>query len=476
MSDVSGWDISSARQNLTPNEVDRASIQHAIAEAQLRLTTQQESEADKQELRSRVAVLSSLLAPIRRLPPKILVSIFLHPVLHTSISRGSTAARFGGRGLGPITAVSFHWRATALSTPEFWALFTITLPGNDNVARLLELYLERSKPCTLSIEIRAPYPSAAHPGVLKQLLDSCRRWTTLHLSVDSSQLSSFSPVRGHLQSLENFDLHVSRMGTREDLMEVVAADTFELAPKLSRLKLSMADNVVPALPLNQIMTLTVSSWKSLPFASECPNLIILSIPQDLQQATLPPCVTVPAPKILTIPSMLENLTAPNLEFLHIVAGRPLWTHAWFSSFIQRSACHPHTLHLDEVVMTASDLLAVLPLIPTVHSLILRSLRPNAITDKLLAGLTVTESSSSPPLLPALINLSVTGSYLFSNTALLEMLESRVNFQQSIQRVKLQLTHRHFSEVELDRVRPLRRDAVLFSLKCLDADKQYTRII
>jgi hypothetical protein len=259
-------------------------------------------------------------------------------------------------------------------------------------------------------------------------------------------------------------------------MKVVAADAFELAPKLSRLKLSMADNVVPALPLNQITTLTVSSWKSLPFASECPNLIILSIPQDLQQATLPPRVTVPAPKILTIPSMLENLTAPNLEFLHIVAGRPLWTHAWFSSFIQRSACHPHTLHLDEVVMTASDLLAVLPLIPTVHSLILRSLRPNAITDKLLAGLTVTESSSSPPLLPALTNLSVTGSYLFSNTALLEMLESRVTFQQSTERVKLQLKHRHFSEVELDRARALRRDAVLFSLKCLDADKQYTRII
>ncbi|KAJ7908364.1 hypothetical protein B0H13DRAFT_2016627 [Mycena leptocephala] len=259
-------------------------------------------------------------------------------------------------------------------------------------------------------------------------------------------------------------------------MEVVAADAFELAPKLSGLKLSMADNIVPALPLNQITTLTVSSWNTLPFASECPNLIILSIPHDFREATLSPRVIVTAPKILTIPFMLENLTAPNLEFLHIVAGRPLWTHTWFSSFIQRSACRPHTLQLDEVVITASDLLSVLPLIPTVHSLILRSLRPNAITDKLLAGLTVKESSSSPPLLPALTNLSLTGSYLFSTTALLEMLESRVNFQQSIQRVKLQLTHRHFSEVELDRARPLQRDAVLFSLKCLDADKQYTRII
>ncbi|KAJ7829363.1 hypothetical protein B0H13DRAFT_2289754 [Mycena leptocephala] len=468
-------DISSARQNLFPNEVDRAPIQHAIAEAQLRLTTQQDSEADAQELRSRIAVLSSLLAPIRRLPPKILASIFLHPVLHTSISRGSQAAGFGGRG-GQITDVSFHWRAIALSTPEFWALFTITLPGNDNVARRLELYLERSKPCTLSIEIRAPYSGAVHPGILKQLLDSCGRWTTLHLSVNSSQLSLFSPVRGHLQSLENFDLHVSRIGTSEDLMEVVAADAFELAPKLSGLKLSMADNIVPALPLNQITTLTVSSWNTLPFASECPNLIILSIPHDFREATLSPRVIVTAPKILTIPFMLENLTAPNLEFLHIVAGRPLWTHTWFSSFIQRSACRPHTLQLDEVVITASDLLSVLPLIPTVHSLILRSLRPNAITDKLLAGLTVKESSSSPPLLPALTNLSLTGSYLFSTTALLEMLESRVNFQQSIQRVKLQLTHRHFSEVELDRARPLQRDAVLFSLKCLDADKQYTRII
>ncbi|KAF7326563.1 Nadh:flavin oxidoreductase nadh oxidase [Mycena venus] len=481
MSDVSGWDLSSARQNLIPDEVDRASIQEAIAEAQVRLTSQQDSEADAQELRSRIAVLSSLLAPIRRLPPKILAVIFLHPVLHSSVSRGSIASGLGGwgldgRGLGPIPAVSSHWRATALSTPEFWALFTITLPGNDNIARLLELYLERSKPCTLAIEIRAPYPDPVHPGILKQLLDSCGRWTTLHLSVNSSHLSLFSPVRGHLQSLENFDLHVSRMGTREDLMKVVTSDAFELAPKLSLLKLSMADNVVPTLPLTQITTFTVSSWNTLSFASECPNLFILSIPQDLHSATPLPRVVVTAPKLLTFPSMLENLTAPNLEFLHIVAGRPLWTHSWFSSFIERSACRPHTLQLDEVVITVTDLLAILSLIPTVHSLIVRSLRPNAVTDKLLARLTVTESSSSPVLLPVLTNLSLTGSYLFSNTALLEMLESRVNFGQPIQRVKLQLTHRQFSEVELGRARAVQRDAVLFSLKCLDVDKQYIRII
>ncbi|KAJ7199832.1 hypothetical protein GGX14DRAFT_572544 [Mycena pura] len=410
MSDVSGWDISSARQNLTPNEVDRASIQHAIAEAQLRLTTPQESEANAQELRSRIAMLSSMLAPIRRLPPRILASKFIHPVLHTSVSRGSLPAHFGGRGLGPITAVSFHWRTTALSTPEFWTLFTITLPGNDNVARLLELYLERSKPCA--------------------------RWTTLHLSVDSSQLSLFSPVRGQLQSLKNFDLHVSRIGTREELMEVVVADAFELAPKLSHLKLFMADNVVPALPLNQIRTLTVSSWNALLFASECPNLIILAIPHDFREATPPPRVTVAALNILTKISQ------------HTISN---------SSKLLRSldTCMVPLLHPAICVSSAHTVS------PSPH--------PNRPLSRPL-------SSSSPPLLPALTNLSLTGSYLFSNAALLEMLESRVNFQQSIQRVRLQLTHRHFSEVELDRARALQRDMVLFSLNCLDADKQYTKII
>ncbi|KAJ6536948.1 hypothetical protein B0H19DRAFT_1079347 [Mycena capillaripes] len=475
---LSQWDLSATRQNLIPDTVDRNSIQQVIDEAELRLATRQDSEVDAQELRSRIAVLSSLLAPIRRLPTKILTSIFLHPVLHTSISRGSSASGFGGRGLGPITAVSYHWRTTALSTPQFWSLFTISLPGNDNVARLLELYLERSKPCTLSLEIRAPYPRPVHHGILKQLLDSCGRWSTLHLSIDASHFSLFSPVRGHLQSLETLDLHVSRMGTIEQLMELVEGDAFELAPKLSKLRLSLSDNVAPALPLSQITTLTVSNWKSLRFVSECPNLTTLSVHQDLDSANPPPRVIVIARTLLTFPSMLENITAPSLEFLHLGAGRlrPSWKSAWFSSFIQRSECRPHTLQLDEVVITATDLLAVLPLIPTVQSLILRSLRPNAVTDKLLAGLIAKDSSSSQLLLPALTNLSLKGSYLFTNTALLDMLESRVNLQPPIQRIKLQLTQRQFSEEQLDRVRALQRNTVLFSLKCLHADKQYTKVV
>ncbi|KAJ7191662.1 hypothetical protein GGX14DRAFT_481235 [Mycena pura] len=380
MSNPPGLSQSAIKQNIIPDT------------AELRLATHQDSEADAsgtplEELRSRIEVLSSLLAPIHRLPPKILASIFLDPVLHASVPRGSLTSGFGGRGLGPITAVSSHWRTTALSTPQFWSRFTILLPGNDNVARLLELYLERSKPCTLSLEIRAPHPGPVHHGILKQLLDSCGRWSTLHLSTDSSQLSLFSSARGHLQSLKILDLRarVSPMDSIAQMMEEVEGDAFELAPKLSMLR-------------------------------QCPNLTTLSATHDFtgRAADYPPYMpaSVTAHTLSTFPFMLEFITAPCLEDLHLASGGPSWTSAWFSSFIQRSGCHPHTLHLADVVIASTDLLAVLPLtvvfhsidnIPTVHSLILHSLRPHAVTDKLLAGLTAKESESSQPLLPALTN-------------------------------------------------------------------------
>ncbi|KAJ7203509.1 hypothetical protein GGX14DRAFT_461372 [Mycena pura] len=446
MSNPPGLSQSAMKQNIIPDTVDRDSIQQAIDEAELRLATHQDSEADAKELRSRIEVLSSLLAPIHRLPPKILASIFLDPVLHASVPRGSLTSGFGGRGLGPITAVSSHWRTTALSTPQFWSRFTILLPGNDNVARLLELYLERSNPCTLSLEIRAPHPGPVHHGILKQLLDSCGRWSTLHLSTDSSQLSLFSSARGHLQSLKILDLRarVSPMDSIAQMMEEVEGDAFELAPKLSMLR-------------------------------QCPNLTTLSATYDFRAADYPPYMpaSVTAHTLSTFPFMLEFITAPCLEDLHLASGGPSWTSAWFSSFIQRSGCHPHTLHLADVVIASTDLLAVLPLIPTVHSLILRSLRPHAVTDKLLAGLTAKESESSQPLLPALTNLSLRGSYLFTNTALLDMLESRVNFQPPIQRIKLRLTQRQFSDEQLDCVRALQRntsDMLAIQEKILSASR------
>ncbi|KAJ7625959.1 hypothetical protein FB45DRAFT_74094 [Roridomyces roridus] len=199
------WALSAARENLVPSDEQRASIEQAVAQLQHHLESQEDFE-NTHDLRRQIAVFSSLLAPIRRLPPEILSQIWIQPSLDTPAPRSSyiRLPRFSGRGTNPVLAVSFHWRAIAVSTPKFWASFYVDLLGTDNTARLLELYLERSKQCLLSIRISGGGP--VHPSILKQLIDSSERWVWIRLS--SSHLSLFSPIRGRLQALVALDLIV----------------------------------------------------------------------------------------------------------------------------------------------------------------------------------------------------------------------------------------------------------------------------
>ncbi|KAJ7625950.1 hypothetical protein FB45DRAFT_1005212 [Roridomyces roridus] len=138
------WALSAARENLIPSDEQRASIEQAVAQLQHHLESQEDFE-NTHDLRRQIAVFSSLLAPIRRLPPEILSQIWIQPSLDTPAPRSSyiRLPRFSGRGTNPVPAVSFHWRAIAVSTPKFWASFYVDLLGTDNTARLLELYLER---------------------------------------------------------------------------------------------------------------------------------------------------------------------------------------------------------------------------------------------------------------------------------------------------------------------------------------------
>ncbi|KAJ7115356.1 hypothetical protein C8R44DRAFT_223341 [Mycena epipterygia] len=467
MNDV-GYDMSSLRQNTIPDSAERVSISQAVSEAEAHLDALSSGPHDAehvQQLRRHIEVLSSRLAPIRRLPPEILSSIFIDPSLHTSISRG--AYSLAGRGLDPITAVSFHWRSTALSTPRFWSILTISLAGKDNVIHLLRLYLERSKSCPLSLEIRAV--DHVNESLLGALLDSCERWSILHLHMHPRYLSLFLPVRGKLASLEKLTLRASDINHMVGATNSVSiSDAFELAPRLSRLEVSsmIPDGMLPRLPLAQIKTLVTASH-FISFATRCPNLVDLSCTSASAENLSQPHVTTDARTLSVFPALLPDMTTPKLDYLHLVGGGRPWSSPQFSSFVKRSQLNLHTLVVDRVVIRGNDFLDLFPLLPTLQSLILRSLRPHALTDKVMRALTLADQA-----LPSLVDLSVSGSYIFTNAALLDMLDARP----SLQRIKLHLEHRAFGGEQLARLRALRDDGVWISVKCLNVDKQYVTMV
>ncbi|KAJ7625936.1 hypothetical protein FB45DRAFT_869074 [Roridomyces roridus] len=188
---------------------------------------------------------SSLLTPIRRLPPEILSKIMIQPTLHFPTSRDVNIGppNFMGRGTSPVAAVSFHWRATALSSPKTWATFLVNLHGNDNTLRFLELYLQRAKQCPLGISVSAPIRGSIPPGILKQIIDSSERWLEARFLLDSSQLSLFLPIRGRLQARTALDLEVYRQNENSPVhpnrpVDRTKADTrsFVFAPRLTFIK------------------------------------------------------------------------------------------------------------------------------------------------------------------------------------------------------------------------------------------------
>ncbi|KAJ7724573.1 hypothetical protein DFH07DRAFT_854724 [Mycena maculata] len=459
------------RQNILPDPVERISIQKSIYDAETSLSSLSAEQEDAAcEIRARISLLGSRLAPIRRLPPEILSSIFVDPSLHTSISRGTFL--LAGRGSDPVTAVSFHWRATALSTPHFWAIFSVSLCGTDNVMHLLQLYLNRSKNCALSLEIRVR-GSDVHPGILREILNGCERWATLRLDIVTPDLLSlFSPIRRRLRSLRQLSLQIG--GGFGAGVSIEGLDTFELAPNLSTLKLSLPDGVLPRVPFAQIKTLSISA-DFLPFAARFPNLSFLSVTGNPGEPSSP-IVTADVPSLSAHPAVLQGVTTPTLVHLHLSGGGTPWSSRQFEVFVQRSQFALRTLTLDNVRIRGKDVVHVLPLVPMVQSLTLQSLQPHAITEIVMRALT---RGDGPQSLPALTTLSLSGSYLFSTPTLLEMLESRISVDSHsapLRWVKLHLRHREFGAEQLDRLRALTRSGVSLSVKCLNADKQFVTML
>ncbi|KAJ7447568.1 hypothetical protein B0H11DRAFT_2290139 [Mycena galericulata] len=227
---------------------------------------------------------------------------------------------------------------------------------------------------------------------------------------------------------------------------------------------------VPRIPVSQIQSLTIS-YNCLPFAAKLPNLISLSCTTPASHSG-PPVSLVSLPSLTIHPTVMRSVTTPSLTQLHLISkDGAVCSPPQFASFVTRNHFSLHALILENVLIHANDLLDILPLVPTLQVLTLVTLRPNALTDRLMRTLAISVGSFEPQLLPTLTKLSVVGGYLFSNTTLLDMLESRASESAGrVRHVRLHLTQRQFKDEELDRLRALGRRGVWLAVECVNAEK------
>ncbi|KAJ7722436.1 hypothetical protein DFH07DRAFT_288186 [Mycena maculata] len=267
------------------------------------------------------------------------------------------------------------------------------------------------------------------------------------------------------------------------------------APKLREISfhyLSTVDKLLP-LPFHQIQELSIASASGeacdllLGVFSNLQTLII-GTSEQIYWHTLPPPQAREAVRKLVLRGddarrhsamdVLNVMNLPNLQELQLLDFANLDIPS-VVSHVQRSGSQIATLCLRNTQIRGKDLLDLLRALPTVETLTMTKLIPNAITDTVLKALISaphdTSHDTSQPteiILPSLTKVVLDGTYLFSTDALLTMLESRLaagNPCSALDVIDIALPNRLIGSCDLTRFANL-RDARFSRLICLDGDK------
>ncbi|KAK7051904.1 hypothetical protein R3P38DRAFT_2603082 [Favolaschia claudopus] len=474
------------RNNYTPLNTEKQAIRDSIEMARTRLDALQTQDllldSEAQSLSSYIAEYSSLLAPIRRLPVDLLRTIFLDPDIHKKkqqISYKSILTQYKPNRLG---AVCHHWRCVTLETATMWAAFEVFLnqPSRYSIDAL-RIALQRSQNALLSVSFQPVISlltiecSASDIEMLHEVLQHTERWAMVELPLNEGVLPHLSSAQGRLDHLHTLTVHnASKFDSVETLV-------FARAPRLRTLRIKgFPHRMLPAMPWSQLTRLCIDSGNDNPslyhhLFSQAQNIRHLSIRLErLNSETLPqlPILSPHLEKMIhhgPVPragmDVLARVIAPALRQLQMI-NIYHWDTPIMQAFIKRSGFSLHTLVLHHIPVRVNDVLSILRMLPTLENLFLEDLIPNAITNATMEALTV----STDILLPALSTFVLSGAYLFGESQLLAMLESRITAVNQIAPltvVDFSLPHLILSAASLQRLNTIRVSVTSFRFSCID---------
>ncbi|KAJ7658611.1 hypothetical protein DFH06DRAFT_1130901 [Mycena polygramma] len=404
----------------------------------------------------------SLCAPIRRLPPELLVEIFefcslpgKERVENVSLVEVELR-RLAKYDLLVLAQVSSHWHTIAMNTPRLWSTILCdtslwTLPSAkplaDTCLSLLKTSLRRGENHPLMIELEAMRPMLqdSHQQAFMSLLsEHSSRWRKLTLWSGGDVTKYMMGAKGNLGRLEQLHLRTTR--TR--------ANIFRVAPRLKEFTFVGLLSDLPEIPWDQIHTFhyfgdrgtdpralsflleTNQRIRTFTFDFNLSDLRVggrrwppISIHSELE--TLQLRLAVPSGNAHILSNLLRSLTLPRLRSFSLMprsdASAPAaCLSSDFLKLADQSSFRSHLirLELDAVIMDQALLrcLAVLPLLqelrlhdPTYSDHIM-------ITDTLLRGLSMRTGERN--LVPELAFFLVASRLQFSDGVYLQLISSR----------------------------------------------------
>ncbi|KAF7329180.1 F-box domain-containing protein [Mycena kentingensis (nom. inval.)] len=425
---------------------------------------------ERDTLRRYVDTATSILAPINRLPAELLLKILsLHieaePGHRSGYDQQSDQQYYidvmAQRGWTLLSMVCYRWYQLILGTPTIWAHIdagfeTLDDEELDLVPRLLDTVLNRSQRTPLDIVYQEG--TDLRRNVINSFMETSPRWRSAFLVMDSKDPWEFGHIR-ELPLLEELRLQKPN-----------CFDALPATPRLTKLRMYLGDTT-PLLdyliPWAQLKVVHLESGyqKDRPSARRTSQQLSFMSKLDLQcfvdldrldtpqyESSTPGAdtdfVVVSGIQGLllreadeaSVGRFLPLLELPNLRDLHLRGcaynhwrkRRRMvpWPEREFASFAHRSP-HLTNLCLEDISLSAAELLAVLALTPELEVLYFEDLKFQIdlgynflFGDEVLQGLLAADEDRRTPLVPKLRDLSVSSYFQCHESLLFDLLDSR----------------------------------------------------
>ncbi|KAK7469061.1 hypothetical protein VKT23_003554 [Stygiomarasmius scandens] len=369
----------------------------------------------------------ALFAPVRKLPTEILLNIF---TLLCVDNPGLSITTVDGQNVVSLNTLNFsetcsYWRNITLSHPILWANIAVDLAYRTwNIKGLLDLYLKRSMPASLSLQITAfrlgsdsddeseeesefqglDWLPRESWNVFRTLLDEMHRWQRVSFEMDPILYEIINEEAYGLEEpkaaidcsftkLEHIALRWSQQVRLsnpffDNLTSALALQSFEM----SGFKFDSTSIPIPFSQLTKATIGCLSVHEVQEVIRHCPRLKVLRLSDgfgsweghDDLTGPLIPChslesisISFQFSEIKNLSDTLSLLDAPNIRLLSLSLTSP-WAKSNFQpmllsnlkQMVVKSAPSLHELTLDGFLLTDEGLVELLPLVSYLHKLTL----------------------------------------------------------------------------------------------------------
>ncbi|KAJ7483501.1 hypothetical protein FB451DRAFT_1364408 [Mycena latifolia] len=429
-------DVDLVKSAVSNNEDCLARIDREISRVRDRL---KDLEITRGLVATHLARNRSILSPLRRMPPEILLDIF--SLTLPSILTARRRDRFNVNDVPwTLSHISSYWRSVALASPSLWSLVAVNYtafvedPAHSYPFPMLETQLARAQ--SLKIHFYASTNSETRPQteMFQFLAAHSSRWEELSISLTSDLVPLLSALRNRMPSLRRLWLQWDSPASQEAVNSI---DCFQTAPSLIDVGVYNEYRSIPILlPAHQLTRYHLDGpWTV--------QEEILKLGQNLVEARIDvrfdqtpwlettDIIDLPSLRRLYVsePNILDYIQVPHLQEIALWIGKDDDADILKSlePLVARSSCPLRRLCL-KGVPTAHSAVEILNKFPSIVELGIIIADPafSAEVNTLLSTFTVPDVGDSTPVAPHLscMFFGCDNESYIDYTMYLEMVQSR----------------------------------------------------